>query len=166
MSALFELGQAVRMRRSDMGFTQINVAKLSGLSRTTVNQIENGTIEDLSIKRATRLVDALGLKMSVSTGQTIGASAKRTALQKASLIAGISYKKSLDSESLRHSLLGAEMPAEFQPHLRAVLEETPISLLAAVVEQLHLEDAIERSDVWKRMREMARELHSYREILQ
>jgi transcriptional regulator with XRE-family HTH domain len=164
MSTLFELSQAVRMRRTDMGFTQSSVAKLSGLSRTTINQIENGTIQDLSIKRATRLVDVLGLKMNVSTGHVSRVSSKNTALQKAAQTAGISYKNAIAPEMLRNLFLGEEIPVKFQPHVRAVLEEAPISLLASVVEQLHVENGIERRVVWAQMRSMARELLSYREV--
>ena len=44
-------------------------------------------------------------------------------------------------------------------------EEAPVSLLASsVVEQLHNEEGAERTQVWKRMRELARRLKSSREI--
>jgi transcriptional regulator with XRE-family HTH domain len=167
MSALFELGQAVRVRRSDMGLTQQNVAKLSGLSRTTVNQIENGAIQDLSIKRATRLVDALGLKMSIAQARKLAPTdSASTALQKACRVSGISYKLAIGPEVLKQALLSGEIPDAFRPHVRAVLEEAPIALLAAVAEQLSFEEHVERSAVWGQMRTMARALQSYREVWQ
>jgi transcriptional regulator with XRE-family HTH domain len=42
-----EIGLAVRTRRSDMGLTQARVADLCGLLPTTVEQLENGSIEKL-----------------------------------------------------------------------------------------------------------------------
>ena len=40
MVTLVELGQATLQRRQDMGLTQAALARLSGLSRATVNQLE------------------------------------------------------------------------------------------------------------------------------
>ena len=51
MSAITEFSSAVRTRRADMGLTQTALAGLSGLSRATINQLENGTLQDLSLKR-------------------------------------------------------------------------------------------------------------------
>lgn len=167
MTALSELGFAVRIRRAEMGLTQQHLAKLSGLSRTTVNQIENGSIHDLSIGRATRLADALGLWMGVSTGTVSPKSqASAGALARASRSASVSYKKTLEPETLRSALVLGELPAEFQPHVRSVLEEAPMSLLASVVDQIHQEDLIERSVLWTQMRTLARSLQSYREVWQ
>lgn len=44
MNTLKELGNSVRQRRTDMDLTQATLAQLSGLSRATINQIENGAI--------------------------------------------------------------------------------------------------------------------------
>ena len=66
MSAILELSAAVRTRRADMGLTQTALAKLSGLSRATVNQVENGTIRDLSLTRAAKLLGSLGLSVTVT----------------------------------------------------------------------------------------------------
>jgi len=66
MSTIQELGSTVRTRRSDMGLTQTTLAKLSGLSRATVNQVENGTINDLSLTRASKLLGVLGLFITVA----------------------------------------------------------------------------------------------------
>ena len=167
MTALTDLGIAIRERRSDMGLTQHHVAKLSGLSRTTINQVENGTIRDLSLGRATRLVDVLGLKMGVASARkSLNSTSQVTAIQNACRIANVSYKKTLDPESLKKVLISGEIPAEFQPHVRAVLEEAPVSLLASVAEQMCVERQVDRTAVWLRMKTMARALQSYREVWQ
>jgi hypothetical protein len=44
------------------------------------------------------------------------------------------------------------------PHVRALLDEASPALLAAVVEQLHLEDGVERAQVWRTMRALAHQL--------
>ena len=167
MSTMNELGLAVRQRRADMGLTQSGVARLSGLSRTTVNQIEKGTLRNLSLNRAYRLADALGLQMNVTPARKAPAKEpvqKLTALEKAALMGSISYKTSMTGERLQKILLQNEAPKEFQPHLRALLEETPTSLLASVVEQIHAEHGLERSTVWSRMRGFAHSVQTYREL--
>ncbi|WP_244109959.1 MULTISPECIES: helix-turn-helix domain-containing protein [Burkholderia] len=39
---LNEIGQAVAKRRAELALTQARLAKLAGLSRLTVNQLETG----------------------------------------------------------------------------------------------------------------------------
>lgn len=44
MKLLFELGRHVKERRLVMGLSQGGVAKLTGLSRVTINQLESGKL--------------------------------------------------------------------------------------------------------------------------
>ena len=168
-SPIFELSTAVRTRRSDMGLTQIALAALSGLSRATVNQVEKGTIKDLSLTRAARLLEVLGLSMAIAAPRTRPASRaqekeKSRALDIAARVASVSYKTPVSATHLREALtFGTPSPA-FLPHVYALLDEAPVSLLASVVEQLHREDGVERAQVWKRMRELANRLKCGREI--
>lgn len=169
MFTLTELSAAVRARRSDMGLTQGTLAKRSGLSRATVNQVENGTIQDLSINRAAKLLAALGLSMTISPPRlNRGGPAiqKRDALEIAALTASVSYRSTMTADQLRDALATGVVTGNFVPHVNALLEEAPISLLASVVEQLHLECGLERPQVWRQMREMARHLKSNRELWQ
>ena len=65
-------------------------------------------------------------------------------------------------EILEQVLTTLDPPKEFVPHLHALLEEAPISLLAGIVEELHLKHGIDRIQTWHRMREMARQFLSSR----
>lgn len=167
MSAIQELGSSVRTRRSDMGLTQTTLAKLSGLSRATVNQVENGTINDLSLTRASRLLGVLGLSMTVTTPRPRhlnNRDAKSSALDLAARTAGVSYRVAMSADQLRDSLSTGVVPPEFMPHVHTLLEEAPVSLLAAVVEELHEELGVDRTQVWKRMRTLAHQFKSSREL--
>ncbi|MBT2324217.1 helix-turn-helix domain-containing protein [Variovorax paradoxus] len=168
MSAILELSTAVRTRRSDMGLTQSSVAKLSGLSRATVNQLENGTIKDLSLSRANRLLEALGLAMTVAAPhrRLDPAERKSPALDLAARSASVSFRTMLTPRALREILAGGAVPVDLRPHVFALLDEVPVSLLAAVVEQMYFEQKIERPRTWKRMRELAQVLKSNRELWQ
>lgn len=168
MTPIFELGFAVRARRSDMGLTQASVAVLSGLSRATVNQLEMGTVKDLSLNRAARLLDVLGLSMTIAPpriGSQTDRPKKSQALDIAARTASVSYKAPVSAQQLRDVLMAAgTRQADILPHVYALLDEAPVSLLASVVEQLHEESGIERAKVWRQMRDLAHQLKSGREI--
>ena len=66
-------------------------------------------------------------------------------------------------EILEQVLTTKDLPKEFVPHLHTLLEEAPISLLAGVVEELHLKHGVDRVQIWNRMRELARQFLSSRE---
>lgn len=168
-SPIFELSAAVRTRRVDMGLTQLALATLSGLSRATINQVERGTIKDLSLTRAARLLDVLGLSVTIATPRPRPATsekAKGGALDIAARTASVSYRTPISAAQLRKALTAGTPAAASVPQVYALLDEAPVVLLASVVEQLHREDGVERAQVWTRMRELAHRFKSRREIWQ
>lgn len=166
---LHELSTAVRVRRSDIGLTQAKLAGLCELSRATINQVENGSIKDLSVKRATRLLDELGLAMHVvepRTSKRLASSERTPALKLAARSASVSYKQSISEGQLADILVNGDCPPDWVPHVFALLDEAPVSLLAGVVEQIHIEYGQQRSCVWQTMRKLARSLKSVRPLWQ
>jgi len=166
MAVIAELGALVRRRRADMGLTQATVAALSGLSRATVNKLENGAVEtDLSLNRAARLAEALGLSLTIAPPEEATAG-KSPALDIAARTASVSYRVAMQPTQLRRMLKTGEVSPAFLPHVNAVLDEAPVSLLAQVVEQLHVEEGLERPWIWKQMRVLARQVKSSRSLWQ
>jgi len=150
-----------------MGLTQTGLAKLGGLSRATVNQIENGAVNDLSLIRAARLLSVLGLTVNVSSPRpkpALKAASKSPALELAARTSSVSYAVPLPARQLRDALVSGSAPARFEPHVATLLDEAPVSLLAAVVEQVHAEKNVARAQLWKHLRAMAKTLKSDREI--
>jgi transcriptional regulator with XRE-family HTH domain len=169
MFAALELSHAVKTRRSDMGLTQTALSALSGLSRATVNQVENGTINDLSLTRTARLLGVLGLTLSVTPARpksSVGGRPKTSPLILAARTASVSYRDSLIPEMLEHVLLSGEVPSSFVPHVNALLEDASISLLAAVVEQLHEKTGVQHSKLWSTLRSIAQRFGCRRDIWQ
>jgi transcriptional regulator with XRE-family HTH domain len=163
MNALLELGCAVRERRQDMGMTQATLARLSGLSRATVNQLENATAKELGIARAQRVMAVVGLSVVV-TGARNSARSATPALLKAARAASVSYREVMGAETLAAALGGDAVPVAFMPHVRSLLEEASVALLAEVVEDLHARRGTPHADVWRRMRQLAQEFMVSREI--
>lgn len=91
---LYEVGKAVHVRRLALGLTQLRLARLAGLSRQTVQQLEAGTITDLSFRRVVKLLGVLGLSFAPPT---IEAREKKRGLWMAAKSASVSYKGELTS---------------------------------------------------------------------
>ncbi|WP_129780669.1 helix-turn-helix transcriptional regulator [Peristeroidobacter soli] len=165
MGAIHELGHALRARRTDMGLSQAQVAALSGLSRQTVNQIETGAAPDLGLNKAERLAGVLGLVLRVDAGRP-GSSkaAKMSALARAAATASVSFRRRLARPALERILASGELPEKYIPHVHALLDDAPVSLLGAVAEQLHDEAKLSREAVWKNYRNLARQVKSRRDI--
>jgi transcriptional regulator with XRE-family HTH domain len=168
MSTIHELGQALRMRRAEMGLSQAQVAALSGLSRQTVNQVETGVVPDLGLNKAERLAAVLGLALRVDLGRAAPIRARRTMtpLARAAASASVSYRTPIAGATLKKVLASGQVPAKYLPHLHALLDDAPVSLLAAVADQLHDESKIDREAVWKTYRSLAREVQSKRGLWQ
>lgn len=165
MSAIHELGHALRARRTEMGLSQSQVAALSGLSRQTVNQIETCAAPDLGLNKAERLAAVLGLMLRVDAGRSkVNKLPKMAPLTRAAATASVSYKTRLAASVLKKILASGQVPEKYIPHVHALLDDAPVSLLGAVAEQLHDEADIGREAVWKNYRNLAHQVKSQREI--
>lgn len=166
MSALHEMASAVKARRDEMGLSQERLAQLSGLSRTTVNQLEQGSISDLSINRASRLLAVLGINLQLAGArrERPARRASMTPLERAAVSASVSFRDEVTAQQLKAILKGKPSSPRLQPHLRSLLEDAPVSLLAAVARQLEDQDSVPAPMTWKRMRDLARDLRGSRDL--
>ena len=65
MLSLDEIGEAVATARRERGLRQIDLATQAGLSRATIDALENGRASDIGISKLTRILTALGLELSI-----------------------------------------------------------------------------------------------------
>lgn len=162
-----ELSNAVKTRRSEIGLSQTTLARLAGLSRATVNQIENGSFKDLSLHRATRLLNTLGLSLTVSPAHPKRGDTgvwSTSSLDIAARSASVSYRHVMRGSQLKAILLTGDLPVRFEPQMNALLEEASVQLLAAIVEQVHVEESVPRAELWARLRELAEQLGCVRDL--
>src|SRR5688572_14821467 len=114
-----ELGSFIRDARKAHGLTQASVARAAGVSRLTLNQLENGVFPDLGIKKVSTILATLGLELHV---QPIAPEQKsQDFLSMASSTASVSLKESLHADELEHALLTGRIPANKQAHLITLL---------------------------------------------
>ena len=87
---LLDLGVLTRNRRTELGLSQAQLASMSGLSRTTINLLENGSLNDLGMAKAADLMNVLGIEMQLNAPIR----KKPHALLMASRSASVSYRES------------------------------------------------------------------------
>jgi transcriptional regulator with XRE-family HTH domain len=129
-----ELGRAIRDARRAKGLTQAELAAEAGLSRNTLNRLENGLFPDLGIKKADAILEKLGMELSIKpVAQELN---RPDFVSMACASAGVSFKKQLTPDELTHALLSGKAPPDKEAHFIALLEEAPVVLLNGLVEQV------------------------------
>lgn len=129
---LQELGYAIRQARRERGLTQARLAAAAGLSRTTLNQLENGLFPDLGAKKLQALLEKVGLTLSI---QNAPKAARPDFIRMACTAANVSYKASLTEDELIHALISGKIPKGKRPHLRTLLDEATPALLRGLVKE-------------------------------
>jgi transcriptional regulator with XRE-family HTH domain len=163
MPLLREIGTAVRQRRQDMGLSQQQLADLVELSRATVGELETGKLKDLSSRRIERLANELGFAVGlVGTRRP----KDKGALAAAARIASVPYATELPASVLSDAITDGVVPPGHIPHLRTLLQEAPVAILADIADELHDLHQVPRRDTWKRMRMLAGVLKSDRRLWQ
>jgi len=61
---LFLLVNTIREARKRQKWTQSALAKVTGIGRSTLSQIENGAVTDIGIRKIIRVLDYLGLELT------------------------------------------------------------------------------------------------------
>lgn len=127
---LRDIGREVRKHRQARGLTQAQLADMAGLSRITVNQLENEAVEDIGVRKIEAILDLLGI--SVSTGTKSGL---RHALPTAARSISTSYRDNISPSQLRKALRTGTVPERYEAHLISFLEELSPALALAAAEE-------------------------------
>ncbi|MES2152604.1 MAG: helix-turn-helix domain-containing protein [Pseudomonadota bacterium] len=125
---LAQIGGILQGKRLQAGLLQEHVANLSGLSRVTVNQLENGTLKDLGYTKLKAVMDILGIDV-----ETVQPSSIKSGLALAARSISTSYRDVMTADMLKTLLRSGQAPEQFQPHLMALLDETPLPLVVKAV---------------------------------
>lgn len=156
---LREVGMHVHEKRKELGISQAQLAKLAGLSRTTVNRLEAGALEDLGYSKLNLLLSILGLRFDAT--QRVK---KSPALKMAAQTASTNYKNTLTSDALKEILQSGVVPDDFKPHMMTLLEETPLPLVVSAIREAALETDTPAKTVMKHVSTMAKALHTHRTV--
>ena len=156
---LADIGRLVHARRQALGLTQARLATMSGLSRATINQLETGSLVDLGAAKLIVLLDLVGINLDAGTRK-----GHEHALESISQSASVSYRTVLDPKVLAAALVDGELPKSITPHVATLLDEAPLSLIVAAVEDVAMKSRMSPKLLWKHLFHWARELHSPRGV--
>ena len=156
---LANIGRLVHARRQALGLSQARLATMSGLSRATINQLETGSLVDLGAAKLIALLDLVGINLDAGTRK-----GHAHALQSISQSASVSYRTLLDPNVLAAALVNGELPKGITPHVATLLDEAPLSLIVAAVEDVAMKSSMSPKLLWKHLFHWARELHSPRGV--
>lgn len=151
------IGQVVKHRRQVLGLSQARLARLSGLSRVTVNNLENGTIVDLGAAKLIALLDLLGLTLTASECPQRG-----NALELASRTASVSYREVLTAKTLATAMVSGDLPADITPQVATLLDEAPLPIIVGAVEEVARHAHCPPKALWKHLVQWAHDLQSPR----
>lgn len=123
----------IRRARLARGLTQAQLAHTAGLTRVTLNQLENGLIRELGVRKLTALLSQLDMTLTIDA---LPERRQSDYLRLASTAASVSFKTPLTEQELQRALLTGKVPHARRAQVRAILEEAPSSLLEGLIAQV------------------------------
>lgn len=156
-SALRAIGARVRERRRELGLTQARLARLAGLSRVTINQLESGALGELGFTKLEVVTDLLGLRLEAGAGAR-----EHSGLVAAGRTASVCYRTTMDPHTPASALVSGDLPAEWLPHLSTLIDEAPMSIIVAAVAEAAAEAGVQPRRIWQNLERWAVELGSPR----
>lgn len=155
---LLEVGKIVREQRTELGLGQEQLGHLAGLSRVTINQLENGTLEDLGYNKLNTILNTLGIAMEAKEKK-----AHKHALMMAAKTVSTSYKAVLTPRALKKILQTGDAPKEFEAHIITLLDEAPISVVLGAVKEAAA-DNVPTKKIMKHLSKWAIEWQTNRKV--
>lgn len=125
---LVEIGGEIHDKRLQSGLLQEHVARLAGISRVTMNQLENGSLNNLGYTKLKAVMDIVGLDL-----KTVQPKPLVNALVVAARSVSTSYKDVLAADTLAEILRSGSVPQQYQPHIMVLLDETPLSVVVQAI---------------------------------
>lgn len=156
---LIHIGKIIKARRQALGMSQERLAKLCGLSRATINQLECGALHDLGAGKLFHLLGLLGIGIDLHPKTS-----RSHALALVSQTSSVSYHISLQPEALANALLTGKYPSDLTPHLSTLLDEVPLSMIVGAVQEVSQNNPQTAKQVWKHLCKWAREFGSPRMV--
>ena len=156
---LIEIGQHIRQRRDELGLSQDRLAKLGGLSRVTINQLETGALVDLGVAKLLMLLNLLGLTLDTHAQPNV-----EHGLRMASRTASVGYRRVLTPSELSQALACGDLPADIMPHVATLLDEAPLPIIVSAVAQAAQQEHIPPKAIWRHVIRWAYALGSPRKV--
>jgi len=157
---MYEIAQAAQTRRLEIGLSVAAVASLADVPVSVVGRIESAADRDLRVLEVASVLSAIGLGLLVTRVRPPSKNkpACQSPFDVAARTASTSFARILTTDALQDALYSGAVPSEFEAHLRTLLDEAPIGLLAKLVEQAHVDSGLSRQHIWANMHQIAAQL--------
>jgi transcriptional regulator with XRE-family HTH domain len=130
---LEDLGHRIRQARTAKNLTQEQLAKSAGVSRTTLNLLENGLVGDVGLKKAEAILEQLGLSLSIGSASK---PARPDFLKMASTSASTRSRTAISESDLRRVFVTGKVAKQHRAHIRDLLEGSPSPLLKGMLRDI------------------------------
>ncbi len=157
---LQQLGASVRERRIELGLNQSQIAAMSGLSRTTVNLLENGSLSDIGFVKISKLMKVLGIELHTSHTTP----KKSNSLLMASRSSSVSYREPISAKELSSALATGVVPTNKLPHIATMIDELPVELIVSAVAEAANDSDVAPKKIWSHINQWAADFQSPRGI--
>jgi transcriptional regulator with XRE-family HTH domain len=133
MMRLIEIGHRLKELRAARSLSQAELAALAGVTRSTVSRLENGTLNDLGIKKLLALLELVGADLNVGPRTRSGAP---DYIARAVSAANVSHAGRLYADELIQALLTGTPAPHKAGQVQAALEELSPENFAGLVRQV------------------------------
>jgi len=147
-----ELGALLRKARSDTGLSQGDLARMTGLSRQTINYAEQGRV-GLGADSLLDLMGLLGIRFEQNADD-------ERALALLAKTASVSYRETLPAPTLLKVFRNGVLPDRWLPHIATLLDEAPGELLLRGVREVARSSGRPAQEIWRNAQELAKQTAS------
>ena len=146
--------QVISQARLDSGLTQSQLAASIGVSRATINYIENGN-QDVSFSTMLDICKVLGLHMAATPSLN---RPNHSALKWIVSSANTSYRNELTVAQLLDALTTGAIEAEFYPHLAYIINEVSQPRQIQMIKEVAATRQLNAKQVLRNFRNFAEKL--------
>ena len=141
------------MHRNLLGLSQLRLAALANTSRTTINRLENGVLDNLNYSTVVSILSILGLELSaVQTERPTGA------LEEVAAAVSKSHANPITSQELLDIFASGTVPEVFRAHVETLLTELPTALVVRATREAALEPDCTLRYLWRNLHNIGMEL--------
>ncbi len=151
---LTELGATIRRTRVESGISQLDLARMSKLSRATVNYVEQGSVA-IGADALLRILHTLGL--SIGGPRTSQGS---SAVSLLAATASVSFRDDISTEEVERVLISGQVEEQWLAHIATIIDETSNAMLLRAVREIAMRTGISSSIIWRNLKCLSAELAS------
>ncbi|MBI2768377.1 MAG: hypothetical protein HYX47_02035 [Burkholderiales bacterium] len=152
-----ELSALITRRIEEMGLAPSRLAELAQVRPEIVEALLRTEDAEIGISEAERIANAVGLAIGV-LGHRHENDGDAQAFNLAVQAASTSYRNVVPINVVREALVAGVVSRDYRPHIRTLLEEASVGLLARLADQLYRDSGISPRTTWQTMRKVSAEL--------